>query len=404
MSLLSVVTSSVRPTLPVAPANAAGRSRAAAAWRGTRAILRSLPRSRRSGAVPRRARDFAELWDTLLPRLERAVTLQDHQGRTSTLAWLTLDRRGSPRPLDDLLDEAGQLLSASGGQGHREQVRALEHAIGATRRRSAEYRRRRVSAPQRARWRWTADRYDAAIATLELSVRRHEDALATVRADFAAELRSLGLAVDGGTVELLLSTVVGDDLVGIARAFDNVRALTDQLQRLVGESGEDLDSARRYYGMYSVLLRVLDRLHLGLIETVDRRYLRGLEAIVERTLTLLRETRVLARRVDHHQETLAANVQAQELTLRAASEYRVYLLEHRRHLVAARGRLAQDIAVAANTHETVAVSGELVGLMTSAQGLLDTLRQLQVPPLRAFESTAMRRELERLTLRLRGTT
>jgi hypothetical protein len=97
-------------------------------------------------------------------------------------------------------------------------------------------------------------------------------------------------------------------------------------------------------------------------------------------------------------------VQAQELTLRAASEYRTYLLEHRRHLLAARGRLAQDIAVAANTHETVVVSGELVGLMTSAQGLLDTLRQLQVPRLRAFETTAMRRELERLTLRLRGTT
>ena len=41
-------------------------------------------------------------------------------------------------------------------------------------------------------------------------------------------------------------------------------------------------------------------------------------------------------------------------------------------------------------------------MMASARRLVETLRQVQVQPPRAFENLAMRREVERLTLRLRG--
>ncbi len=56
--------------------------------------------------------------------------------------------------------------------------------------------------------------------------------------------------------------------------------------------------------------------------------------------------------------------------------------------------------VATNTYETVKVSGELVDLMQSSQRLLDNLRSLEVPPLRTFENLEMKREFDRLTLRL----
>ncbi len=196
--------------------------------------------------------------------------------------------------------------------------------------------------------------------------------------------------------------MVGDDLIQMGVAFHNLKAITAQLERLTQESGEDLMAARRYYGMYTVLLRVLERMHGQLIQEVDQRYLPEIDAISGRTRDLLTQTQALQRQARGRREILQANIEAQEFTLRAARDYRNYLLEQRAHVARARKRLAQDIVVATNTYETVKVSGELVDLMQSSQRLLDNLRSLEVPPLRTFENLEMKREFDRLTLRLQG--
>lgn len=362
----------------------------AGSWEGLR---------KRLGLPDRERLDFAGLWEALLPRLERALGPQ-RKLFAAPAGMLT----GTPGPgaADALLDQAASLLAGGGGLGHRERVRELELTTRWYRTRLAECRQRRISAPERSLWRRTASGYEAEARSLERRIHAAEDALAEEREGFARELRELGLTLDGPALDILLTTVVGDDLVGMALAFDNVRQITDQLERLVGENQEDIESARRYYGMYSLLLRALDRLHEQLIDALDTRYVSAIEAIVERTLKLMRETRTLKRRVGEHATTLAANLEAQQLTVRAATAYRSYLVDQRRQLVGARERLAYDIAVATNTYETVKVSGELVGMMASARRLVETLRRVQVQPPRAFENLAMRREVERLTLRLRG--
>ena len=43
-------------------------------------------------------------------------------------------------------------------------------------------------------------------------------------------------------IELLLATVVGDNLIDLVIVFDNVKAITSQLERLVEDSGEDLQN------------------------------------------------------------------------------------------------------------------------------------------------------------------
>jgi hypothetical protein len=98
---------------------------------------------------------------------------------------------------------------------------------------------------------------------------------------------------------------------------------------------------------------------------------------------------------------LTANLKAQELTLQAAAFYRDYLITQSRQLQEARQHLAQDIAVAQNTYETVKVSGELVALMRNSQQLLNDLLNRQVPPLRPFENLEMKREFEKLTAQLK---
>lgn len=371
-----------------------GWTRAAAkgAWDQT---LRSLRPVQEQGG-------FGEVWDGLMPRLDEALVLTDRQQSLPQTAWFGSDQASNQAAIDQLLDEATQILAISPSQRHRARIRELEAEARKARAEIADYRRRRVSAPRDSLWRGTAADYDAAIAERENRLAALAEEQKAVYRSFAADLQAMGLQVSDEQLEFLLSTVVGDDLVQMTLAFNNVKAVTTELERLTEESREDLASARRYYGMYTVLLRILDRMHEKVVVDLDQRYLVELDAIIDRTGALLSETRALRRGSEKGRDALAANIEAQEFTLRAAKEYRAYLEEQRSLVATARQRLAQDIAIAVNTYETVKVSGDLVALMKSSQNLLENLRRLQVPALRTFENVAMKREFSRLTLRLKA--
>jgi hypothetical protein len=344
---------------------------------------------------------FSQIWTEIVPKLDATLSLEDRHESLPEHSWLGDDQASNRAEINDLLDESIAILTSSPNHHYRARIRELEANIRTARKEIAENRKRQVAAPVDSTLKKTVADYDAAIQELSTRIMVDENELRIVKREFASELEKLGLNISDEQLDVLLSTVVGDDLIDIGIAFDNVKALTEQLEKLMVESQEDLDSARRYYGMYTVLLQILERMHQQLRQAVDERYVPQIDAILHKTQKLMLETQALQRRNDENRQVLAANLEAQELTRRAAHLYRDYLIKQSRQVKLARERLGDDIAVARNTYETVKVSGELVALMQSSQRLLKGLLDRQVPVLRAFENLEMKREFERLTLRLK---
>jgi len=344
---------------------------------------------------------FGRVWEEITPKLEQTLTLEDRQDELPKHAWFSEDQQSNQADIDALLDQASEILTLSPSRHYRQRIRALETAIRQTQAEIAEYRQRRISAPDEHLWKRTTEEYEQAIQERLLRIKDLQTELAAVKQEFAAELRRLGLDLSEEQLEFMLSTVIGDDIIAMGAAFDNVKQITIQLEQLMLESRDDMASNRRYYGMYTVLLAILERMHQHLITAVNERYLPEIERIIERTRQLTAETRALLKRNNGNRATLEANLEAQDLTRRAAQLYRDYLLDQAEQVAAARARLLQDLAIARNTYETVKVSGELVALMRSSQQLLDSLLKRQPPALRPFENIAMKREFERLTARLR---
>jgi len=347
---------------------------------------------------------FRQVWEGTLPKLEQALTLHDRHQSLPERAWLGTDQVSNQAAINELLDEAIAVLAISPTQRYRERIRQLENTIQQAQAEIAELRTQRVAAPQDARWQKTVADYDQAIQQHTQHIDDANRELRIIRREFAAELRRLGLVLSDEQLEFLLSTVVGDDLIEMGVAFDNVKTLTEQLERLMADSRESLDSSRRYYGMYLVLLEILERMQEHLITVVNTRYLPEIDEIANKTRVLMEQTQALKQQSDTAHPVLDANLAAQALTLRAAALYRDYLVEQARQVAQARERLLQDIAIARNTYETVKISGELVALMKSSQAMLDNLLQRQLPPLRAFENLQMKREFERLTAQLQAGT
>ena len=343
--------------------------------------------------------DFVRLWEELLPRLENIVDLQEQHDSLPDSAWLGPDKSSNQADINALLDEAVVLLGSNSSQYYRQQMNQLQTAIGNLETTINDARRKRVTAPKQGYWQTTVADYDQIINQSLQQIEAHRQQIAELKHRFAEELRQSGLEISDEQLDFLLSTVVGDDLIGMSMAFDHVKDIIAQLEYLLVESGENLTAARRYYGIYTVLLKVLVQMHQQLLDTVAH-YQQQLQAISDKTKALLGESQSLRRRSERHQAVLDANIQAQKLTLQSARLYRDYLREQARDVARSQQELARDLAVARNTYETVKVSGELVRLMQSGQQLLDQLFSKRVPVLFSFQNLELKREFEKLTLRL----
>lgn len=347
-------------------------------------------------------RDFARVWENVVPTLDSALVLEERHGELPEKSWIGTDQRSNREEINALLDEAVQILSTSPIQNYRERIRVLQARIEQARAEIADARQKRIAAPAESTLKKTVADYDRSIASLEDDIDRLNGELASVKREFADELRGLGLDLGDDQIELLLSTVVGDNMIDLGVLFDNVKAITQQLEVLVAQSGEDLQSARRYYGLYVVLLQALNRMHLQIEEAIGEQYVPQIDAIIARAQALSGETRRLQRDSPDRQDLLAANLAAQQLTVRAAEIYRRYLGDQATQVEQARSELEKDIATAWNTYETVRVSGELVSLVRSSKQLLEGLMNRQVPALRPFENLEMQREFQKLTEQLRA--
>ncbi|MCB1716563.1 MAG: hypothetical protein KDK04_28530 [Candidatus Competibacteraceae bacterium] len=343
--------------------------------------------------------DFVRLWEELLPRLETIVDLQEQHDQLPDSAWLSPDKASNQNAINRLLDEAVTLLGDNDSQRYRQQMSQLQTAITELEHDISEAQRLRVTAPADSFWGTTVADYDQRIKRARQQIEAYRQQIIQLKKQFAEELRQSGLAISDEQLDFLLSTVIGDDLISMSMAFDHVKDLIAQLELLLVESGENLAAARRYYGIYTVLLRSLVQMHQQLLNTVAH-YQEQLQAIDKKTRTLLQESEKLRRNSDRHQAILAANIQAQRLTLQSAKLYREYLREQAVDVAQSQKELQRDLAVARNTYETVKVSGELVRLMQSGQHLLDQLFSKQMPTLFSFQNLELKREFEKLTLRL----
>ena len=370
-------------------------------WQRSREASVGAWDSARDSLAPTEPDGFSQVWVNVVPKLEETVTLEDAQRDLPDKAWFRRDKRDAQEEINQLLDESVAILSSSPVQLYRERMGALERQIDAARADIDRYRKERVAAPAQSFTAKTVDDYDHMIEEREQDVRRYRAELEKVKREFASDLRALGLELSDEQVQFLLSTVVGDNMVDLGIVFDNVKAITAQLEQLVRDSGEDLKSARRYYGMYVVLLRALNRMHLDVEQAIDQEYIPRINAIAQRARALSQDTRALLGAHPEKAELLSANLDAQQLTIDAAGIYRDYLKQQAEQVRSARAALEEDIDTAWNTYETVRVSGELVDLVKSSQQVLDGLLNRQVPPLRPFQNLEMQREFAKLTEQLR---
>lgn len=349
----------------------------------------------------------AAVWNKLYETMERTIDLKDRHESLPDSAWIGADKTSNAKKIDELLDRAMELLLTSEVNEARIEMRKLQETIPAMRRTVEEYRNKRLSAPVKTKLPYvvkTVKDYDDLIAETEEEIANATKAVAGVRSRITDNLRSYNLRLDDDQLDVLLTSVVGDDLLKNAVIFENVRTVTMKLMELAGANRDDMAIARRYYGMYVVLIDVLIHTQNEFIRRIDEGYIPRIGRIGESVRQSLEEARTaLAGRgfSETQRKILNANVESNTFTLRAAKLYEELLGRQRSQLVLCLHGLERDRRVAKNTYDTVRHSSDLSEMIQSGLKLFDALIALQIPEIQTFENAGVRREFEELTRRLR---
>ena len=265
-------------------------------------------------------------FEKVLGKLDDTSERYERHAELDESAWFGEDQKTNQAAIDSLLDELAGLLAGSELVDVRERIRAAERESAVLEARGVRDREAQVSAPRESELSVFERPFVEAWEDLDQRIRETRGELDERRLlvidleqQFLEQLRALGVEVTPASAKSLLGTVSGDDFVELCAVLDNVRHVTVELQRLTEESGESLDVARRYYGCYVVLIRVLDRLQREFVRTIADEQVPRLRELAEQATENVAEAQA-AIRAGGDRELLAQNVRSNELTREAAGD------------------------------------------------------------------------------------
>ena len=349
---------------------------------------------------------LVEKWGSLTETLSDALSLRDKQETLPASSWFGADRTSNARKIDELLDRALEILAQGRAGDLRRQALELRAEIPKLRLEADGLRNQRISAPESSRLPWvrTRAKIDERLSELEGEIADRERALSAVNAQLAEALRGLGLQLDDRQIDILLSSVTGDDLLQNAVVFSNVRAMVEKLAELSREDRDNLEINRRYSGLYLVLNDLLIHTQEELVRRIDGEYKPRLVEIGREAEALRREALARGSQAgysDSQKKSFALNAESNAMTLRVAELYTRLLDSQRKGILDNLADLRRSRDLAENTYRTVRSSGDLRNLIRSGLELFDSIHALSMPEILPFENEAIRREFEEINKRLR---
>jgi hypothetical protein len=385
---------------------AAAESRAADEAAG--AVAPGAPAEGGTGAGPApsldkfRRRLLEQIWEPLGEASERYAK---HE-KLPKSSWFSEDQESNQASIDELLDQAIGALELSGLNETRGKLRAARETIETLRQENASDREKRLSAQSEAELtrigkvlELSREDLEERIVERELDIADQEQQIVLLEQTFVAGLRDLGLEVTLESARSLLGTVSGEDFVEMCVAFDNVRLVTEQLETLTREAGESLELARRYYGSYVVLIRILDRIQDDFVRRVREEQLPRLAEFAERARKNIQEAERAARS-GGDRTLLEQNMRSNRLTEEACQGYARYLTEQAAAVEAQNKQLDLRLRDAINTFKTVDLSSQVTELLREGERNFRALLELDLPTLEGFQNVELEREYRRLTEQL----
>ena len=356
---------------------------------------------------PAQADSVEKHWNKLHDKLGDTLELLDTQRKLPDSSWMPFkkDKSDVEDDIDDLLDEAIEILNISDMAQIKAQINESLNNIRKFEERIGTLNTKKMMAPKdEAGWKiWKKDvqDYEEDIEELREAIAENERNIEQLKAALLKKINAIGIDLDAEQMDTLIFSVTGDDDVEIISVFNNIKIITLKLKDLSASSGEQIETARRYYGMHTVLLKILLYLQDRYVAKVNEEYVPMLAGIEEENRQLIQQTQKLLQGSESaHRNLYEANLDAQRLTDRTVKLYRQYLENNKRRMIRSKEQIIKEYQIAENTYLTVSTAHNLIALMRDADTLFNSLNELQIPDLMKFDNSEMKEEFKKLSSKM----
>lgn len=349
--------------------------------------------------------NIALKWDSLTKNLTDALTLRDKQENLPDSAWFGEDKISNSKKINALLDVALKILVESDAENIRKDAANLKSKIAASKTKLDELRNKKISAPENSYLPLvlTKSKADKKIAELNLEIQNYENSLNTINSKVTDALKKIGLDIQQNQVDILLSSVTGDDLLQNAIVFANVKIVVEKLEELSKNETNTFEITKRYTGMYLVLNDLLIHTQMELIKKIDDDYRPGLNTIIQEAINLQRDALNKSKNKTYTQtqrNLFEKNADSNAMTIKVAKLYLTLLNAQKTGTLESIKALKKNRDLAENTYKTVRSSAELQSLIHSGLILFDTIDALSMPDLKPFENDIIKFEFQEINKRL----
>ncbi|MFI8620625.1 hypothetical protein ACIGBN_06620 [Marinomonas sp. NPDC078689] len=352
----------------------------------------------------------------VLDKLSDSLVIHDEIPTLEKSKLLGRDQASANNDLNESLDDLMDVFDSEKLKALREQYRRLEDKIAEEEGKQQEYRSEKVLASRDERSLRTkllpgetlksmvavskAD-YEMLIETSETNISEYHKELSQTLVEMRTYFSEIGLSLSTEQIDVLMSSVVGDDILKMSVVFNAIKDVTLKLEELTNQTGESLEHAKKYYGMVVVLYKLMDRMQTHFIAEIDNNYLPKLQGFKETAQSNIKESqKLISKRVNV--KTLKNNVESNELTLKVIALYKKVLMSQRDKVFKANDLTKKEMAVADNTYKTVSLSSAVSGLISDGANNFGKLISLQIPDVREFQNQKIKEEFKLLSQKLEG--
>ncbi|MDE0936571.1 MAG: hypothetical protein OSA89_11695 [Mariniblastus sp.] len=316
--------------------------------------------------------------------------------------FLSRTKESQERKVESYLDVAGEALGISSISNRRQLILDLRDSIAESQSNISTFKRKRISAPASTfnPLGVTKSGYDKKIEVAKDAIVQAENAIEVEKEKLVEDLNRIGMELDAESIDNLLESITGDEFVRVSIIFDNAKTFAAELERLTNETGEDLEAAKKYYGVYLMLLKTVSRLQEQFVDSVDNEYYPKLDEFATKARKNINEAK-RAISLGGDETVLRNNIVSNQLTYDAAMFYKEGLAHQKHQMMMANLECKKNILTAANTYKTVALSKDVAALMAVSRRAFDAISGLSVPDLRPFKNEKMKDAYSQLTRELR---
>ena len=342
---------------------------------------------------------FAETWDSVFSKYRDGTELLEKRLSAPNSAWFESSKKDYKEKIDGVINDILGVLTSQNLLEYKEEIKDKKNEIKKLKSRILYYREKRIGAPKESMIYTTKDGFNAKIKDRKDEIAILENDIRIVKKNLEKSFLETGIELNSQQLDVLLSRVDGDDIIQMSVVMKVLNKITEQILKLMKESGEELSEAKRYYGMHLISWQLVHYIQQKYIERVNSEYIPKIDSIIKKTNSMMSKTSALIDREKEEEKRLIyqKNFEIQKETQYVAIEYRKQLQNAQQEMRKAQNMTKSNIRLSQNIYNTVSLSSELYSVISQSQKMFNKIAKIQMPKIIPFENIQIRKKYQEIT-------